>query len=346
MLRRKTRLALEALIRRARADAIRAGRKPFAVDGYRAIVDRLHLTAAEFPVADILAVGEYRSLRSHRIVAKNSTQPYGYGRVRILKNEKTGTELAVLSEPRKPWLAAYRYEFRGPDSTGIKPEDVWQVLQFLRSYRLVLVELAVDFSLNTGVDENTICRHARFGKSRTNRDDRWPTRHTWGARKGGKFIRTYFKPEIAAHRIEVQLGSRLLKKLRIRDVHDFERFADVIPGQIQFVEIDKTALEKRLRRQGRREWQIGWILRQVGVRESELDDALLYVRRSIRLTNVHRLLVRLEKFNGLVRSAVKRWAVAWPQPPSPLRSKHGTKQRGFKEANNETRRENEKHSND
>lgn len=323
-------MALEALIRRARADAIRKGRQPFAVDGCRAIIDRLQLTAAEFPVADILAVGEYRSLRSHRIVAKDSTQPYGYGRVRIFRHEKTGTKLAVLSERRKPWLAAFRYEFQGQDTTGIQPGDVLQGLQFLRAYRLVLVEPAVDFSLNTGVDENTIRRHCRFGKSRRRPDDQWPTRQTWGSRKGGKFIRTYFKPEVAAHRIELQLGSRLLKKLQIRDVYDLRRFAVVIPGQIQFVKIDKTALEKRLQRQARREWQIRWILRQVGVRESELDDALLYLRRTIRLTNVHRLLVLLEKYNRLVRSAVKRWAAAWPQRPSPLQSDGSHKSSGIK----------------
>ncbi len=128
---------------------------PFAVRGCRTILDRLHLTTAEFPVADILSLRDYHSLKAHRIVAKDSGQPYGYGRVRVLKNQKTGTEMAVLSEPRKPWLAAYRYEFRGPDTTGILPEDLFSVLQFLRAYRLALLELALDFSPSTGGDENT-----------------------------------------------------------------------------------------------------------------------------------------------------------------------------------------------
>lgn len=320
MLRPKTRAALEALIRRARADAIREGRQPFAVDGCRAILDRLHLTAAEFPADDILSAGNYRSVRSHRIVGKDPERLPWYRRVRVFRHGKTGTKLAVLSERRKPWLAAFRYEFTGQDTTGVNPGDVLQVLQFLRTYRLVLVEPAVDFSLSTGVDENTVGRHCRFGKSRRRADDGWPTRHTWGSRKSGKFMRTYFKPEVAAHRIEAQLGNRWLKKLRIEDVYDLGRLADVLPTLIEFTELDKTALEQRLRRQSRREWQIGRIRREVGLREADLGEALTYLRTTVGLTNVHRLLAPVGKFNRLVRVAARKWAASWPQRPSPLRS--------------------------
>ena len=331
MLKPKTRLALEALIRRARVDAIGAGLRPFAVVGCRSIIDRAHFTSAKFPVTDILASAEYRSVKSHRIVAKKSNQPYGYGRVRVLKNERTGTELKVLSKPFKPWLAAYRYEFRGLDSTGILAEDFFPVLQFLRAYRVVLLELAVDFAPSTGVDENVVRRHARFGKSRQGTDQRWPTRQTWGSRNGGKFIRTYFNPEIAAHRVELQLRGKLLRRLRIRDVFDLRELAGAIPaGLIQFVEIDNAALERRLSRRYRAE-QVARILGFVAARDTDLADALRYLRKNAKLSNVHRLLRPMRNLDELVRGAAMQWAAEWPQKPAPLRGKESTKSQKAKE---------------
>jgi hypothetical protein len=331
MLKRKTRSALEALIRRARADAINGGRTPFAVAGCRAVLDRMHVTADEFPRAEIVSGAGYRVTRSHRIKAMQPDRWYPYRRVTVLRSRIQETELAVLSERRKPWLPPFRLEFRGTDSAGVRLRDVAPVLQFLGANRLTLVELAVDFALSTGVDENVVRRHARFGKSRQGTDQRWSTRQTWGSRKGGKFIRTYFKPEIAAHRVELQLGGKLLRRLRIRDIFDFRQLAEAIPaGLIQFVGIDHAALERRLRRRYRVE-EVALVLAFVAARDTDLADALRYLRKKAKLSNVHRLLRPMRNLDELVRGAVMQWAAEWPQKPVPLRGKESTKSQKTKE---------------
>ena len=52
------------------------------------------------------------------------------------------------------------------DRLGLSLRDIERVLNRCRFYRFLLVELALDFSPASGVDERYVKRHGRFGKSR------------------------------------------------------------------------------------------------------------------------------------------------------------------------------------
>jgi len=301
------------------------------VDVCRAILDRFQLTTSGYPKQAFLAMPQYRRTRSHLLRRKDPEGWLAYRRLTAFRSTSNATTLAVRTEPLKPWLAPCRIEFVADDLAGLGTEDVLPVLEILRDVQLSLVELAVDFSPKTGVDSDYVLAHGVFGKSRPRPELHQPNYDAWGSKKGSKFVKSYFKEVIGAHRVELELRRPFLKKYRIKDVFDFHRLAPILPRHhLWFAHIDTHELGLHLRRQGRGDAKVLRILRGVAQRNWLLDLALEYLRTEIQLTNVHRLLVP-EPTNAIIQGAITAWAKQWPAEPFSLTRNGGVKAKLRKE---------------
>ena len=194
----------------------------------------------------------------------------------------------------------------GDDETGILPSQLRRVLRKCRFFRFVLVEVAVDFSPKLGVDRRFVRRHGAFGKSRRRPDRGGPGQVRYGSRKSGKLVRCYWKEEVNAFRVELELHSPLLRKFRIDKLADI---ADVpyciFPKHLRFVRFRWGALSRHLN--GRFGLRGEAILAAV----RDKDDVSLargskYLRRK-GVNNVHRFLEPL-RVNRSVEEALIRWS--------------------------------------
>ena len=194
------------------------------------------------------------------------------------------------------------------------------ILEVMLDAKLTMVELAVDFSAVTNVTQNFVLRFGVFGKSKRdlsgdNRIGDW-----WGARKGGKRTKSYFKHQVFGHRVEFVLKSRFLRHYGIRDVFDFRRFNDLLPRRhILFARLDEQRLIARLRGAGFSGAKTIDILRRVA-QKRDLCAALQYLRRKVGIKNSRRLLVPLHT-NKLIQQALTELAAEWPAAPARLSQK-------------------------
>jgi hypothetical protein len=135
----------------------------------------------------------------------------------------------------------------------------------------------------------------------------------YGSRKSGKLIRCYWKQQLNAFRVELELHSRLLSKGRLKKEQNFN-FKDVpnrilpnvFPDHIQFVRFRWEALEKYLTR---RFGQQGMnILEQARAKARvSLRSATRFLRRK-QVNNVHRFLVPM-RINKAIDAALTKWEI-------------------------------------
>jgi hypothetical protein len=89
-----------------------------------------------------------------------------YARCRQYKSSKDDTKIYWQYERLKGWLKPWKITMVADDNTGLSYEQIETVLGHCRYYRLLIVEVAIDFSHSTGVNRRFVRRHAIFGKSR------------------------------------------------------------------------------------------------------------------------------------------------------------------------------------
>src|ERR1700730_9386541 len=118
------------------------------------------------------------------------------------------------------WLPPWRITLIADDQTGLTPEEVNKFIKHCRQYRLVLIELALDFAPASHVDEVYVMQHGIFGKSRSRPDLGGPGQLRHGSRRSGKLVRCYWKDQVGAYRVELELHSGLLRKHDIDGVTD------------------------------------------------------------------------------------------------------------------------------
>jgi hypothetical protein len=175
-------------------------------------LDRLRAVAWAKPYWKLQRIPGYS------VVNDNRVRPQGpvatYERVRELRSETSTTRVFWQYRPRPGWLRGWRITFVGDDSKGIAPSEAVSILKRCRFAWLVLVELALDFSPSSGIDRAFVRRHAVFGKSQRRTDRGGPQQLRYGTRKSGKLVRCYWKKEVQAFRVELELHSRLLNKGR------------------------------------------------------------------------------------------------------------------------------------
>jgi hypothetical protein len=255
----------------------------------------------------------------YSVVKDNRVRPQGpvatYERVRELRSETSGTRVFWQYRPRPGWLGAWRITFAGDDLNGIAPREALSIRKRCRFAWLVLVELALDFDPSSGIDRAFVRQHAVFGKSRRRTDRGGPQQLRYGTRKSGKLIRCYWKEEVQAFRVELELHSRLLNKGRKKRARErvYELFSDltgvpslVFPKHLRFVRVNWRSLNRHLRdRFGPRSEAI------LETARSKARFSLCAVSRFLRdsgVNNVHRFLIPI-RLNKKIDQALTKWAL-------------------------------------
>jgi len=236
-----------------------------------------------------------------------------YSRAQWFHSTKHEGKLVVESERREHWLPPFRLTLVADDVLGLSPPDVFSVLEQLPDFKLTMGELAVDFP--EGMDRGGVRSHGLFGKSRpapaVNGTD------YWGSRKGAKLVRCYFKPQIQAFRVELEMRPRFLKYHGVRDIFGFHKLAAILPSRhIYFGELNESRLHSRLRRMGMSVRRQREILRMVAAMEGDLWPTLNFLRHDVRMRNTRRLVDPMP-INEIVADAIRTWAAMWP--PKPIR---------------------------
>jgi hypothetical protein len=123
-------------------------------------------------------------------------------------------------------------------------------------------------------------------------------------------VRSYHKPEVDGHRVELELHPRFLSGHGIQTTNDFVRFANILPQRhIWFARFSEQRLTQAMSRHGFNRREIDAIRREVNGRAGNLWDALHFLRQQ-GLTNSRRSLVPVS-VNASVRKALQYWAALW-----------------------------------
>ncbi len=284
-------------------------------------VDRLEIGCAGVHMDRLLKLEGYRCTRSHWLKPKSPTDFIPYGRVTALRNEKCGTQILVYSERKSRKLPPYRLTFIPDDKLGLQPKDAFAVLDCVEKHRVSKVELAFDFPSGSGVDSAFVRARALFGKSKPYSVGKRPGWDAWGSRKGAKFVRSYYKKEVAAHRVELQLQPPFLRLHGINEISDLPRLARILPRHhIWFARLSEQKLFSAMVKGGISQKKMQELRKGVGARTGNLWEALAYLRRRAHMSNARRLLVPL-RVNQAVREALKKWATEWRAALAQLRKK-------------------------
>jgi|SRR5580700_675836 hypothetical protein len=269
-------------------------------------IDRVVATASDVSLDAIGAISGYKLEKARTLwnqSYRTATPIKGSGSVRRL-NVETG--------PSKPCFPRCRAVIEPNDITGLQPQGLASIVERLTNPKLQLVELALDFPADTMVDTEFIENYATFGKSKPRRVGQMPAYDSWGSRKGSKLVKSYFKGEIFAHRVELEFHAPDIEKYGIDSWSDFAKFATVIPERhISFGRMDHKALAERLRGDGFSPMEIRQIQQRVRNLEWNLGAAMNYLRGDVGLTNATRLLTSLTDVNRVVREALEKWAADW-----------------------------------
>ncbi len=232
---------------------------------------------------------------------RSQTNIKTYARCRQYQSAINDTKIYWQYDRQKCWLKPWKITIVADDKAGLSYADIGNVLNHCRFYRFLIVEVALDFNVSTGVNRDFVRRCAVFGKSRRARRESKSCVY-WGGRKCDKFVRSYQKEEVNGYRVEVELHSQILKREQISTLDDFDGIPDLIyPHHLQFVEIDWHRLKQHLlRKHGGRA-----LLAGAHLRASSLSRLRCYLRRH-RIVNFHRFLVPLA-INEKVDRALSRW---------------------------------------
>jgi hypothetical protein len=269
-------------------------------------IDRTVLTASELPLDAISKISGYQIEKEQPLWNQN------YRTATSIKGAGSIRKVSVEYNRSKPCYPLCRVVIEPRDSIGLRPADLASILDRLSEPKIQLVEVAFDFPAASFVDTEFIENYAVFGKSKPHRVGQVPAYDSWGSRKGSKFVKSYFKGEIFAHRVEIESHAPDLEKYGITGLADFPKFATLLPEHhIFFGRIDHQALANRLINEGLTEEKVREIQHRVRNREWNLCAALNFLRREVGLTNVRRILTGLDEMNGVVRDALEKWAAEW-----------------------------------
>jgi hypothetical protein len=274
-------------------------------------VDRFEIGCTGLDMAGISRLEGYQRTRSHWLKPKSPTDFVPYRRVTAFRNVKSSGQILVYSDRKSPKLRPYRVTFIPDDQLGLRPEDALAVVDCAEQHRVSKVELAFDFPSGSSIDCALVRRHALFGKSREYSVGKRPGWDAWGSRQGAKFVRSYYKKEVGAHRVELQLQLPFLRQHGINEISDLPRLLKILPrDHIWFARLSEQKLTRAMHKSGISQNKMQEIRNAVGSRAGNLWDALRFLRRQENFRNVRRLLVPLH-VNQAVSEALKAWAAEW-----------------------------------
>ena len=275
-------------------------------------IDRLVLTAIAVTLEALCAIPGYRVKKTKRLwrqLYREVTRIYGTGSIR---------KIIIESAPNVAWLPKFRITIIPRDTTGLLLEDLRFILELIAEFKLVLLEIALDFPLESVIDTSFVRRHMLCGKTRL-RPGGNTLHERWGSARSSKVVRAYAKFEASSFRIEFQLNARFLRKHGINHASDFPKLATILSGHhIYFAALDGTKLREHLRRSALPHKTRTEIIRTVAVSRKSLWATLRLLRRKWHFVNVRRLLVPLPEMNGIVVAALNQWATQWEKQSAPL----------------------------
>jgi hypothetical protein len=228
-----------------------------------------------------------------------------YKKVARFRSTKDKGQFWVYYDRQVPNLAKFRIAFFPDDELGLRYAGMVSILDSARDPQLARLEIAVDFGSGSGVDGPYVRRHFLSGKCTPD------SVNHWGRRNGTKYIRSYYKREISAHRVEIQLNWRFLRTNHIDNISDLPKLAELLPRRhIWFVRLNELRVIEHLRktRSAKRTLKI---LKEVNALEKDLYGQLQILRMTGGLKNTRRLLEGLEINRG-VENELKKWASQWP----------------------------------
>jgi hypothetical protein len=275
-------------------------------------LDRLRVVSwAEQGGRKLPLIPGFTTVKDHRLRPKGVSPIYD--RVRTLRSLTSETEVSWQYQRNRGWVKPWRITWVADDRTGITPTDILRIVKRCKFFRFLLVELAFDFDSALGINRTFVKRHGLFGKSRRRTDLGGPGQLRYGARKSGKLIRCYWKPQVNGFRVELELHSRLLSKGRLKKEQNFNFkdvpnriLPDVFPDHIQFVRFCWEALAKYLTRRFGQQGEE--ILEQARAEALvSLSSATQFLRRK-RVNNVHRFFVPM-RINKAIDAALTKWQV-------------------------------------
>ena len=249
----------------------------------------------------------------------SDVRPYGqgvvvnYGRVRTLLSTTNSAKITIAYKPLVRWVAPHRVTMFADDSTGLTAAEVRGILSRYDRHVLSVVELAVDFHPNAGVDRDFVLRHGRFGKSRRRSDRGGPESLRYGGQSCPKLVRCYTKKNLNCFRVEVELHRLLLRNYQVENASDLGRVAVItIPAHLTFVSFRWSKLRNLFYK------------KFAGEGAGLFDEARCRANHSLRsatkfltkmgLSNPHRFLAP-HSINREIRLALRIWA----EPFSPYR---------------------------
>lgn len=231
---------------------------------------------------------------------KQQTRVRMYSRVKTSQNETTGTTAYLQYEPSNICTAPMKLTLVPVDGPGMLPSELRQIeTRFLR-LRALRIEVTIEFSPMTGVDDAYVRRHGRFGRTQISRGQR-------GSRRGNLLIRIYDKAETNRFRVELELHSQWLRRHGVRQTSDFWRLpALLVPQHFEFVEVDFNKLSKFLRHTGRDAEEI---IAACRLREGSLNRLKTFLKH-VGLANIHRF-IRPLPINQEIEKALHAWGKQW-----------------------------------
>jgi len=249
--------------------------------------------------------------RTRDCFVRRQTTTSTYARARHYRSLANGTRIYWQYRRLKSWLMPWKVTIVSDDLSGLSRDEIERVLNYCRFHRLLLVEVAIDFSPSTGVNRRFIRSHAVFGKS--HRDPREGISDLYyGSRKSDKLVRCYEKPEVGAYRVELELHSGFLGRNSISQLDDLVRIPVLVcPKHFQLVDLDWNQLRRHL------EKKIGDRSDSIIAAAQRRTPSILRLKRYLRrksIFNVHRFLVP-RTINKDVSRALNKWIRKFNEEP-------------------------------
>lgn len=130
----------------------------------RALLDRLQVTSEAPTPPKPPTIRGFEVVWNRRVLPQTDIPTYA--RCQKYRSRANDTKIFWYYQRRCPWLKPWKITLIADDRHGLTAGEVWRVIRHCRSYRILIVELAVDFSLPPPVNTAFVRRYGVFGKSR------------------------------------------------------------------------------------------------------------------------------------------------------------------------------------
>jgi hypothetical protein len=283
-------------------------------------LDRLRWDSWSKRGALVPKVKGFETVRDIRLGWRSGNPPI-YARVRELLSKHSATKAFWQYKRQKAWVKQWRVTLIADDLRGITAREAWSFCKHFRFLKLLLFELALDFSPDSGIDADFVPQHGRFGKSRFRPDRGGPGQLRYGSRYSGKLVRCYWKESVDALRVEIELHSSLLPRPRRNNLREIPETRwleivdagfSIVPRHCQFVSFRFRALGRHLRKRFGERGDM--LLERTRARSADsIHSALVYLR-SQGVHNPHRFLRPMKKLNAAIERAIAEWSTDFLRP--------------------------------